>query len=211
MFFYNRKHKHSMRKGLFHSGCSKAEDLLPVETRIIPTGQPTSSESKKKSSLRSPENNIRVDYNKDIFIRYDYTRMQQNIALPFKTKTGVMVDDELMSSLKLMYEWCQKESSLASILSTSAVKSDKVMTISFNELMCHAIEGLLPDNSLLFQSKNEARHRLREDVPQIQSQTPYDVCVVNDSPIYAEISDTSIITELPIKGKNTPSIKCNHS
>ena len=67
MFCYNRKLKVSRRKGLFHSGFSKAEDLIPVANRIIHTGQPTSSEVKKKISLRSPENNIRVDYYKDIW------------------------------------------------------------------------------------------------------------------------------------------------
>ena len=68
-YFFHRTSNDSMRKGLFHSSCSTAKALLPVENRIIPTGQTTSSEKKKKISLRSSKNKIQWDYNKAIFNR----------------------------------------------------------------------------------------------------------------------------------------------
>ena len=137
--------------------------------------------------------------------------MPEKICLPLETKHGFVVDNNFIHSLKIIHEWCKKESSLSSIMLKSDVKADMLIDMPFNELICHVLEGLLPDNSLLFKATNEVKHNFGADVPQIQSQKPYDVCVVDDSPIYAEISDTSTLTELTIKGKHVSPRKCNTS
>ena len=195
-----RKTKTSRRAGLLRLNRSIPRTLLSLQNRADYQGQ--DKFQNEKINLRTPNNTRpfvkQVEHHNDIFKEYDYSRIKEKICLPLETKKGFVIDDFFVHQLQTLHTWCRKPSSLSSILSNGRTTNGVALDLTFNELLYHVLEGLLPDNMLLARTENEEL----PNIGKANSIKPYDTCVVDDSPIYAEISERSILTEVTIKGKH---------
>ena len=60
---------------------------------------------KMPSRLRKIESgDMEIDYEKEMFKKYDYTGIQEKISLPLKTRNGVIIDDTFLRDLDAIHK-----------------------------------------------------------------------------------------------------------
>ena len=158
---------------------------------------------KMPSSLRKIESgDMEIDYEKEIFKKYDYTGIQEKISLPLKTRNGVIIDDTFLRDLESIHKWCQKPSSLSKIVVFGSNSSNVELHLSFNDVLCHVLEGFGPhDLFITTPMNNKTTNEIDNVTDNHPLDQPYETLMVKGSPIYAEISENSDLEEIKNRGK----------
>ena len=158
---------------------------------------------KMPSSLRKIESgDMEIDYEKEMFKKYDYTGIQEKISLPLKTRNGVIIDDTFLRDLESIHKWCQKPSSLSNIVVFGSNSSNVELHLSFNEVLFHVLEGFGPHDLFITKPmKNKTTNEIDNVTDNQPLDQPYETLMVEGSPIYAEISENSDLEEINNSGK----------
>ena len=158
---------------------------------------------KMPSSLRKIESgDMEIDYEKEMFKKYDYTGIQEKISLPLKTRNGVIIDDTFLRDLESIHKWCQKPSSLSKIVVFGSNSSNVELHLSFNEVLFHVLEGFGPHDLFITKPmKNKTTNEIDNVTDNQPLDQPYETLMVEGSPIYAEISENSDLEEINKRGK----------
>ena len=145
---------------------------------------------------------MEIDYEKELFKKYDYTGIQGKINLPLKTRNGVIMDDTFLRDLESIHKWCQKPSSISNIVVYGSNCSNVELHLSFNEVLFHVLEGFGPNNVFnTTPTKNKTTNDMANGSDNQPLHQPYETLMVEGSPIYAEISENANLEEMKNRGK----------
>ena len=134
---------------------------------------------------------------------YDYTNLLENIRLPYETKFGTLVDEHFIQQFEAIFNWCQKPSSLFSMMSLNHAKPEIKLDLSFNEVLFHVLEGSLIEPNTTFKKLKNSKGQPTPVNKSTKLVDPYDVCDARNSPIYAEIPDLNNSSDILVKGKSS--------
>ena len=205
-FILFRTQRICQSKGLLRSVPSIVEKCLPPENQIHDSNRDKNINKKNRNNLSNPNKKSiskRKSTNDDqLFGAYDYIKLREKIRLPLKTMHGIDIDENFVQKLETIFKWCNKSSSLSSLVSQVSSKSDIEFDLSFDEILIHVLEGLLPNlnftsNETDFEEDNQSTNDYRFT----NLGDPYDVLDARNSPIYAEIPDMNLSDDIPIRGK----------
>ena len=158
---------------------------------------------KMPSSLRKIESgDMEIDYEKEMFKKYDYTGIQEKISLPLKTRNGVIIDDTFLRDLESIHKWCQKPSSLSKIVVFGSNSSSVELHLSFNEVLFHVLEGFGSHELFIITPMKSKTTNEMDNVSDNQPlHKPYETLMIKGSPIYAEISENTDLEGINNRGK----------
>ena len=138
-----------------------------------------------------------------LFGAYNYAKLREKIRLPLKTKHGIDIDGNFVQMLRTIYKWCKKPSSLSSLVSQVSLESEIELDLSFDEVLIHVLEGLLPNlNFISNETTFEEDNQCTKNNFFTNLADPYNVFDARNSPIYAEIPDIKHSENIAIIGKS---------